>query len=147
MISRSDKFMVDPDWRDELLEIARGRGVHNQAATASIPITWNNLHFRSKSELRIAEALDRAGVLFFPNCRLRLTTPDGRRNREADFLVCKGGQWGILEVDGEPFHPPTRTLHDHERDLSASGTVVTTLHAFQDRQLSALCYRPLLSPL
>jgi very-short-patch-repair endonuclease len=23
---------------------------------------------------------------------------------------------GILEVDGEPFHPPTRTVQDHERD-------------------------------
>jgi very-short-patch-repair endonuclease len=23
---------------------------------------------------------------------------------------------GILEDDGEPFHPPTRTVHDHTRD-------------------------------
>jgi hypothetical protein len=40
----------------------------------------------------------------------------GRRNREADFLVCLDGKWGILEVDGEPFHPPARTVHEHEQD-------------------------------
>ena len=37
-------------------------------------------------------------------------------NREPDFLVCLGGKWGILEVDGEPFHPASRTVEDHERD-------------------------------
>ncbi len=36
-------------------------------------------------------------------------------NREPDFLVCLGGKWGILEVDGEPFHPASRTVEDHER--------------------------------
>ena len=39
-----------------------------------------------------------------------------RGNREPDFLVCKDGKWGVLEVDGEPFHPPSRTVQDHERD-------------------------------
>jgi very-short-patch-repair endonuclease len=92
--------------------------VHNQLADleqAKVR-TWNNLRFRSMSEVRLAIALDRAGVLFLPNCRGRLTTPMGRENREADFLVCREGKWGILEVDGEPFHPPSRTVQDHERD-------------------------------
>ena len=97
-----------------MLEIARGKGVHNQGLDASK--TWNNLRFRSVSEMRIAEALDRTGVLFLPNCLARLTTSEGRKNREADFLVCFNGKWGILEVDGEPFHPATRTVEAHKRD-------------------------------
>ena len=75
-----------------------------------------NLRFRSQSEIRIAEALDRVGALFLPNCRARLGQTNDRKNREADFLVCVDGKWGILEVDGEPFHPPSRTVHDHDRD-------------------------------
>ena len=39
-----------------------------------------------------------------------------RLNREPDFLVCYEGKWGILEVDGEDSHPPSRTVDDHERD-------------------------------
>ncbi|MBM4046637.1 MAG: hypothetical protein FJ279_16120 [Planctomycetes bacterium] len=107
---------IDPNWREELLQIARGVGVHNQAAQGKALKTWNNLHFRSQSEVRIAQALDRAGVLFFPNCRGRLGAASTRENREADFLVCHDGKWGILEVDGEPFHPPARTAEDHARD-------------------------------
>jgi hypothetical protein len=107
---------LDPDWRAELLEIARGKGVHNQAHWAKAPRVWNNLNFRSESEVRIARALEGAGLLFFPNCFARLNSPKGRVNREPDFLVCADGKWGILEVDGEPFHPPTRTAEDHERD-------------------------------
>jgi hypothetical protein len=117
-IIKAEIIDIDPNWRNELLEIARGRGVHNQLADleqARVRI-WNNLRFRSQSEVRLAIALDRAGVLFLPNCRGRLNTPHGRENREADFLVCCEGKWGILEVDGEPFHPPSRTVQDHERD-------------------------------
>lgn len=107
---------IDPDWRSELLEIARGRGIHNQAVEAQSSLVWSNLRFRSKSEIRIAQALDKAGVLYLPNCRARLGGSGERRNREPDFLVCHEGKWGILEIDGEPFHPPSRAAHDHERD-------------------------------
>ena len=106
---------IDSDWRTELLEIARGRGVHNQAARQA-PRSWRNLRFRSESEIRIAQALERAEVLFLPNCMARLGLASDRKNREADFLICADGKWGILEVDGEPFHPPSRTTQDHERD-------------------------------
>ena len=58
----------------------------------------------------------RTGVLFFPNCKARLNTPEGRDNEEPDFLVCYNGKLGILEVDGEPWHPASRTVHDHQRD-------------------------------
>jgi very-short-patch-repair endonuclease len=76
---------------------------------------WQNLNFRSESEVQIARALDREHVWFIPNCKARLGHGN-RQNREADFLICHEGKWGILEVDGEPFHPPSRTVDDHERD-------------------------------
>ncbi|MDP8964993.1 MAG: hypothetical protein M3O33_13640 [Cyanobacteriota bacterium] len=79
-------------------------------------IMWKNLFFSSVSEVKIAQALDRVGVLFFPNCRGRLNTTQGRRNRECDFLICYEGIWGILEVDGEPYHPASRAAEDHKRD-------------------------------
>jgi hypothetical protein len=113
------QIAIDPNWRDELLEIARGVGVHNQAPQGKALRIWQNLNFRSQSEIRIAIALDRAGVLFFPNCRGRLSgQTKSRENREPDFLICHEGKWGILEVDGEPFHPPSRTVQDHARDRS-----------------------------
>jgi hypothetical protein len=116
VVVRAELQPIDQDWRDELLEIARGRAVHNQAAADNRVRLWNSLRFRSLTETRIAEALDAAGVLYLPNCIARISGPSGRVNREPDFLVCKDGRWGILEVDGEEFHPPSRTTQDHERD-------------------------------
>jgi hypothetical protein len=116
VIVRAQVDPAPPGWRDDLLEVLRGCGVHNQVSDARPLATWNNLRFRSQSEVAIAQALDRAGALFLPNCKARLGDARGRRNREADFLVCHQGKWGILEVDGEPFHPPSRASQDHERD-------------------------------
>lgn len=76
---------------------------------------WNGLNFRSKSEIKIAEALDNRGVLYFPNARGRLSLNYKRVNREADFLVCHEGRWGILECDGEAYHQSA--ADDHARDL------------------------------
>ncbi|MBI2764630.1 MAG: hypothetical protein HYX53_01825 [Chloroflexi bacterium] len=121
---------LDPDWQAELLEIARGQGVHNQGHGTRAARTWNNLNFRSESEIRVARALDGAGVLFVPNCLVRVNSPAGRVNREPDFLVCADGKWGILEVDGEPFHPPSRTAADHERDRLFKGHGVRVVEHF-----------------
>lgn len=79
-------------------------------------VEWQNLYFSSVSEAKIAQALDRSGVLFFPNCIGRLNINQGRRNLESDFLICDQGNWAILEVDGEPFHPASRAAEDHKRD-------------------------------
>src|SRR5262249_11934588 len=112
---RAQLVELDEDWRNELLQIARGKAVHNQAVEAERVLTWNNHRFRSQAEVRLANALEKAKVLFFPNCKARLGISK-RENREPDFLVCHQGKSGILEVDGEPFHPPARTVDDHERD-------------------------------
>lgn len=86
----------------------------NQGINA--PYQWSGFYFRSKTEIRIAEALDRAGVLFYPNSKARLNKAQARINKESDFLVFQAGKFGILEVDGERWHPPSRTVDDHERD-------------------------------
>lgn len=130
---RAQLIDVDPNWREELREAAVGRGAHNQGV--EIPdrktITWKNLRFRSESERRIAVALDTARVLYLPNCLARLSTDDDRMTREADFLVCHEGKWGVLEVDG-PFHP--RAVLDHERDrlFQQHGIRVTQRFDWQD---------------
>ncbi|WP_406698404.1 DUF559 domain-containing protein [Singulisphaera sp. Ch08] len=104
-------------WRTPPRRYASIGFVHNQVADSSkVRTTWNNLRFRSHSEMRIAVALDESGALFLPNCMGRLSTPAGRKNLECDFLVCYEGKWGILEVDGEPYHPASRAAQDHERD-------------------------------
>jgi hypothetical protein len=59
---------------------------------------WNGLRFHTEEEVQIAEALDRVGVLFFPNSKVRLTTPEGRQNQEPNFLIFHEGKWGILDV-------------------------------------------------
>lgn len=113
---RAQVIDLDPDWRNELIELARGSRVHNQANDVENVRVWNGLRFRSLSELKVAQALDRTHVLFLPNCMARLNFGAERRNREPDFLVCDEGRWGILEVDGDLAHPPSRTVHDHDRD-------------------------------
>jgi hypothetical protein len=107
--------VVSPDLPDATTTAYDDPGM-NQAVSTQALQEWNGLRFRSQSEVCIARALDRAGALFFPNAKGRLGAVAKRENREPDFLVCHQGKWGILEVDGEPFHPPSRTVHDHARD-------------------------------
>jgi len=78
--------------------------------------SWNGLWFRSGTERTVAEALDRANVLFAPNASVRLgITQDHRDNLEPDFLVIADGKVGVLEVDG-PWHTPATAHVEHERD-------------------------------
>ena len=118
VLMRANLIDVEPDWKVQMLDIALGKEVHNQGIAINNRATmiWQGLRFRSESEKRVAEALDRASVLFLPNCLARLTTPEGRKRKEPDFVICHQGRWGILEVDGEPYHPPSRTTDDHKRD-------------------------------
>jgi uncharacterized protein YjbI with pentapeptide repeats len=86
--------------------------VSNQGIKASSE--WNRFYFRSKTEIKIAEVLDRAGVLFYPNSKARLNKAEARINKESDFLVFQSGKFGILEVDGREWHQIA--ADDHERD-------------------------------
>jgi hypothetical protein len=102
---------ISPNWRDDLRT-----SVHNQGVAVKPGRLWENLRFNNESELRIAKALDQAGVLYFPLCKGRLGPAAARQNREPDFLICQNGKWGVLEVDGDLSHPSSRTYQDHERD-------------------------------
>lgn len=104
------------DWRNELLAVLEGRSVDNQAIGFKATKSYEGLRFRSESEVRVAQALDRAGVLYLPNCQARVGSKDRRRNSEADFMICVDGKWGVLEVDGSQWHPPQRAAQDHQRD-------------------------------
>lgn len=101
VLIRANLIDVEPDWKAQMLDIALGKEVHNQGVSVDnqTVMFWQNLRFLSESKKRIAEALDRAKVLFLPNCRARLTTVEGRKNKEPDFIIYYQGRGGILEVD------------------------------------------------
>lgn len=76
-------------------------------------IEHDGLRFRSRSEIKLYEALKKRHVLFFANATAVLGSKDVKR--EPDFLVCQNGKWGILEVMGEQYHPSTTAMRDHDR--------------------------------
>ncbi|MFB2878545.1 pentapeptide repeat-containing protein [Floridanema aerugineum] len=63
---------------------------------------WNGLDFCSEAQVKIAEALDRTNILFIPNFKIRLTSTEGRENKQVDFLIFYQGKSGILEIDRPP---------------------------------------------
>jgi hypothetical protein len=129
---------LDPGWEGELREIARGQDVHNQAVGVKDPRMWGNMfRFRSATEVRIAEAFDKTGVMFFPLPLGRLTGAEGQRiNQEPDFLVCdSSGNWGILEVDGEPFHKGF-AARDRKRDRQFQDNGVKQVERYE----ADICY-------
>jgi hypothetical protein len=105
------------DWRNELMAVLDGTSVDNQAIGYKATRSWQGLRFRSESEVRIAQALDRANAMFLPNCRARVGSRAETRCRlEADFIVMAEARWGVLEVDGAEWHPSSRAAQDHQRD-------------------------------
>jgi hypothetical protein len=78
---------------------------------------WNNLRFRCEEQVKIAEALDRANIFFFPNSQARLTTPEGRQNQEPDFLIFHQGKLGILQI----CHADTEKDEERDRDFASAG--------------------------
>ena len=77
-------------------------------------LIYNEASYGSHSEIRIAQELENRQVLFFP-LALGIRAETGefyRDHREADFLVCADGTWGVLEVS---YHPD-RFEKDKEKD-------------------------------
>jgi Protein of unknown function (DUF559) len=84
---------------------------------------WGGLYLRSEAELRVAEALDKTGILFFANARGRVGLQEtiisngqltGRV--EADFLVFYQGKCIVLEVDGVHHSEGSQVVRDYARD-------------------------------
>lgn len=84
---------------------------------------WGGLYLRSEAEIRIAQALDRKGVLFFANARGRVGLQDAvvsddqlTGRVEADFMVFSQGRCIVLEVDGQHHSAQDQTIRDYARD-------------------------------
>jgi hypothetical protein len=107
---------LNADWKSVLTGEASKEKVLNQGVSINEIHEWQHLRFASPPEVKIAEALDRAGVLFLPNCATRLGPKEKRGNRYPDFLICHNRKWGILEVDGATYHPPENKAQEDERN-------------------------------
>ena len=83
-------------------------------------INWNGFCFHSDAQVKIAETLDRTSILFIPNSQLRLATPDGRQNLEADFLIFHQGKLGLLKIGCESFD---RTETEEETGDTTDATI------------------------
>ncbi len=70
-------------------------------------IDWNGFCFHCDAQVKIAEMLDRTSTLFIPNSQLRLATPEGRQNQEADFLIFHQNKLGMLKIYSESSHQNT----------------------------------------
>lgn len=135
IVRRLDKGIDKLRSEIRLTQAARGSLPAGKANGANYrTILWKGMIFRSKTEVRVAKALDHAGVFFLPPTKSRLNVGRTRQSREIDFLVFHQGQWGMLEVDG-PWHS---AANDEARDelMRASGISRVRIQRFD----SDRCY-------
>jgi hypothetical protein len=78
-------------------------------------IEHDGLRFRSKTEIKIYDALKKRKILFFPLAAAVFGGQKSDYHREPDFVICSEGKWGILEVMGDWYHTSTTAVKDHER--------------------------------
>ena len=93
-------------WRDDAMRFVRGEGVTNQGRVRSDNIAskeHRGLLFRSKAEITLFEAMQRAHLAIAP---LPVFVRVGKSyNRlEPDFVVVFQGLTFVVEVDGDTFH-------------------------------------------
>jgi hypothetical protein len=119
---RMQLLNVEEGWQKVVRnQIANAKGSNQALITEKLAtergrpeLTWNELRYASKSEVRIAQALEDKKVLFFPLAvGVRADTGTNYKDhREVDFLICNDGVWGVLEVS---YHPG-RYEQDKEKD-------------------------------
>jgi hypothetical protein len=108
----TDAILNKTNLEGTILSLTINSHISNEGIQA--PYQWKSFYFRSKTEIKIAQALDRAGVLFYPNCKARLTLDKKRGSKETNFLVFHRGKWGILEVDSEQRYRASSAATDSE---------------------------------
>jgi hypothetical protein len=86
-----------------------------EGARPARSMEWEGMLFRSVSEYRLARAFDQHGIWVIPNARGQLGFGPSRRTLEVDVLVNIDGVWVAVEVDGAPWHPPSRAVEDNRR--------------------------------
>jgi hypothetical protein len=115
---------VDGDWKNTVRSMILNFKGSNQALVTEMcaaregrPVhVYNELRYASKAEIKIAMELEARKVLFFPlavGVKAETGVP-WKDHREADFLICYNGVWGMLEV---AWHPPERYEKDAEKAL------------------------------
>jgi len=76
-------------------------------------IAYKGLNFRSKTEIKIFEALIKRSLLVLP---LPVAVMgEMEKYREPDFVVFYKGKVGIIEIHGDKWHPPETAASEHER--------------------------------
>ncbi len=76
-------------------------------------MTYEGLNFRSKTEIKVFDALIRKGLLVLPLPVAVMGS--SKKYKEPDFVVCFKGKVGILEIHGDKWHPPETAAEEHER--------------------------------
>uniref|UniRef100_B8HYH4 DUF559 domain-containing protein n=1 Tax=Cyanothece sp. (strain PCC 7425 / ATCC 29141) TaxID=395961 RepID=B8HYH4_CYAP4 len=132
----------EKEWQQKIKYLIENSTLTNQALitektfakSGKSPIIYNEMRFASQSEVRIAQELESAGVLFFPlPLAVRYSTGNFYQDhREVDFLICHDGTWGILEVS---YHQG-RYEKDQEKDLWFKSAGVLFVQHFTAEQ----CY-------
>jgi hypothetical protein len=118
---------VSKDWRQEAKQQLNAMSKFSNHAIDywnSGVIVWNDLRFRSTEEIMIAEELEKAGVMFLPNCKTRCGLPENRKSIEADFVVYYRGRLGVLEIDGAQHNGQLAKEQDRDRFFLHSGASI-----------------------
>ena len=126
------------DWR-ERLEDRLGIGPTNQARVRAAGRDWpkkDGLYFRSDAEVKVYDALKRAGanlpeaqsIAIAPNAGIRVR----QATWEVDFLVTHNGRAGVIEVDGPHHHGRRAPDRDRERILEDSGIAIVDRFVVED---------------
>src|SRR5947209_4585496 len=106
VICELDKSSPPDNWRSNLANSITALNSNQAIFTFkdSVKLVHEGLNFRSKTEVRIFDALVKKGLLVFP---LPVAVMGTRRKyKEPDFVVCYKGRCGILEIHGDKWHTP-----------------------------------------
>jgi hypothetical protein len=110
-----DRSEPPTNWRSDLANSISILNANQAIFTFrdSPKIIYEGLSFRSKTEIKLYEALLKRGLLVLPLPLAVLGRQ--RRYKEPDFVVCYKGKCGILEIHGDKWHPPETAAQEHER--------------------------------
>jgi hypothetical protein len=110
-----DRSEPPDNWRSDLANSISILNANQAVFTFrdSPKILHEGLSFRSKTEIKLYEALVKRGLLILPLPLAVLGRQ--RRYKEPDFVICYKGKCGILEIHGDKWHPPETAAQEHER--------------------------------
>lgn len=71
--------------------------------------------------MKIAEVFDRTNIPFIPNFKIRLSSTEGRENKQVDFLIFYQGKSGILEIDRPPSQEAEANFRECDQIFQTQG--------------------------